>query len=170
VGISLVIIGFLLLVATPAQSSARAEDEIAVDMRGVQFAEPGQKVVLSSASLRGSNVIDPQRDPLGRIDDIVLNHATGAISYVVLEPGTKDRLIPIPFGAFRVTTHGHLVLDIDEGRIYTAPSYPKGGRPNWSDRVWDWRVANFWGRLPSGVTIEQTTPKSSPPTSMGHRH
>jgi sporulation protein YlmC with PRC-barrel domain len=139
-------------------------------MRGVRFAEPGQKVVLPSASLRGSNVIDPQGEPLGRIDDVVLSHGTGPISYVVLEPGTKDRLIPIPFGAFRVTTNGRLVLDIDQGRIYTAPSYPKGGRPNWSDRVWDQRVASFWGCMPRGVTKEQAEQQSSSSPSTGRRH
>jgi len=138
VDISLVILGLLLLLATPVQSSARPQEEIAVGM--------------------------------GRIDDVVLSHGTGPISYVVLEPGTKDRLIPIPFGAFRVTTNGRLVLDIDQGRIYTAPSYPKGGRPNWSDRVWDQRVASFWGCMPRGVTKEQAEQQSSSSPSTGRRH
>jgi sporulation protein YlmC with PRC-barrel domain len=137
-------------------------------MRGVRLAGPGQGAVPTVESLKGSTVIDPQQEPLGRIEDIVLDHATGAISYVVMEPGTKDRLIPIPFSVFGVTTKGRLVLDIDEGRVYTAPSYAKGGSPNWRDPVWDERVAAFWGRVPKGVTAEAVRTPSSPHESVRH--
>ena len=163
-----VIIGLFLFFASPAHSSGGPQDRVAIGMRGVRIAGPGQEKVPAVESLKGSTVIDPQQEPLGRIDDIVLDHATGAISYVVLEPGTKDRLIPIPFSVFSITTKGRLVLDIDEGRVYTAPSYAKGGSPNWGDPVWDERVAAFWGRVPKGVTAEAVRTPSSPHAPVRH--
>ena len=163
-----VIIGLFLFFASPALGSGGPQDGVAVGMRGVRLAGPGQEAHPTVESLKGSTVIDPQQEPLGRIDDIVLDHATGAISYVVLEPGTKDRLIPIPFSVFSITTKGRLVLDIDEGRVYTAPSYAKGGSPNWRDPVWDERVAAFWGRVPKGVTAEAVRTPSSPHESVRH--
>ena len=163
-----VIIGLFLFFASPALGSGGPQDTVAIGMRGVRLAGPGQEAHPTVESLKGSTVIDPQQEPLGRIDDIVLDHATGAISYVVLEPGTKDRLIPIPFSVFSITTKGRLVLDIDEGRVYTAPSYAKGGSPNWRDPVWDERVAAFWGRVPKGVTAEAVRAPSSPHESVRH--
>lgn len=163
-----VIIGLFLFFASPALGSGGPQDTVAIGMRGVRLAGPGQEAHPTVESLKGSTVIDPQQEPLGRIDDIVLDHATGAISYVVLEPGTKDRLIPIPFSVFSITTKGRLVLDIDEGRVYTAPSYAKGGSPNWRDPVWDERVAAFWGRVPKGVTAEAVRTPSSPHESVRH--
>ncbi|MGD0660779.1 MAG: PRC-barrel domain-containing protein [Syntrophorhabdales bacterium] len=163
-----VVIGLLLFFPSPSLGSGGPQDGVAVGMRGVRLAGPGQGAVPTVESLKGSTVIDPQQEPLGRIEDIVLDHATGAISYVVMEPGTKDRLIPIPFSVFGVTTKGRLVLDIDEGRVYTAPSYAKGGSPNWRDPVWDERVAAFWGRVPKGVIAEAVRTPSPPHASVRH--
>ena len=144
----LIIFGLVLLCGTPAQGSALPEQGVALGMRAVDYAGPGEKKDLTVNSLKGSKVVDPQGEPLGKIEDVMLSHESNAIAYVVLEPGTRDRLIPIPFSVFRVTTKGRLVLDIDEGLIYTAPNYPKGGSPNWRDPRWDERVAAFWSRLP----------------------
>ncbi len=147
-------VGLFMLVAPAYGGVVQSyQDGIEVGLRAERLAKPGQRVIVAPNSLKGSTVVDPQRGALGRIDDVVVNPATGTISYIVLEPGTKDRLIPIPFPAFEITTGKQLVLDVDEGRIYTAPSYPKGGTPNWSDPVFHQRVKAFWGYLPSGVTM-----------------
>jgi hypothetical protein len=160
--IFLAVIGLSLLVIPLQGIAAQPHQEgIAVGMRGEQIARPGQDVTLPADSLEGSTIVDPQRYALGRIDSVVLDLVTGAISYIVLEPGTKDRLIPIPFGVFKVSTGKQLVLDIDQGRVYTAPSFPKGAKPNWSDRVFDQRVVAFWGRMPSGVGPGQAELRSS---------
>jgi len=155
VTVRLIIIGLLLLCATPAQSSALPKQGVELGMRAVDYAAPGEKKELTVNSLKGTSVVDPQGEPLGRIEDVTVNHESNAIAYVVMEPGTRDRHIPIPFGAFRVTTKGRLVLDVDEGLIYTAPNYPKGGSPNRQDPLWDERVAAFWGRVPFGRTAHR---------------
>ena len=92
-------------------------------MKGERYAAPGQE---NNCCVRfpgtGTDVVDPQRTRLGRIDSIVLDLASGYISYLVVQPGTNDRLVHLPFStvqghAGRATRH---VLDIDEGRILLA--------------------------------------------------
>lgn len=167
---SLVVI-WLLLLALPVQAGAGQpyQQGIEVGMRGERYPAPGQKIIAASGYLTGTDVVDPQRTRLCRIDSIVLDLASGYISYVVVQPGTNDRLIPIPFSAFRATPGKQLVLDIDEGRIYTAPSYPKDAKPDWADPVFSQNVAAFWGTLPAGIATARTQQQQPQSPSTGSK-
>lgn len=92
----------------------------------------------------GAKIVDPQGREIATVNNADVDPRSGAIVYVVIEPGLRDRLIPVPRGAFQEDSKGRLVLDVDRGRILTAPNYPKGTKPDWGDPAWRNAIARFW--------------------------
>lgn len=92
----------------------------------------------------GAKIVDPQNREIATVNGADVDPRSGAIVYVVIEPGLRDRLIPVPRGAFQEDLKGRLVLDIDRGRILTAPNYPKGTKPDWGDPAWRDAINRFW--------------------------
>lgn len=105
--------------------------------------------IVRADSLRDAKIIDTQGQELGTVKDVELDLGGGSIAYVIMEPGTKDRLIPIPFSAFLLTPRRQLVLDTDPGRLLAAPSYNPEGRAEWSDLDWRNRISAFWSSGPT---------------------
>jgi hypothetical protein len=58
---------------------------------------------------------------------------------------------PLPWGTLTYDTRkGGYVIDLDRRRLETAPSYTSSTAPNWSDRTYLNRVADFYGVPPYG--------------------
>jgi hypothetical protein len=92
----------------------------------------------------GANIVDPQGREIATVVSVDRDPHSGAILYAIIEPGLRDRSIPVPRRAFQEDVKGRLVLDIDRGRILTAPNYPKGTKPDWGDPAWRDAIARFW--------------------------
>src|SRR5579862_9970829 len=60
-------------------------------LRDYEFAE-------SAEDVRGANLYGRDDDKLGKIDDVIFDHATGNVSYVVVDTGgwltSKEFLVP----------------------------------------------------------------------------
>ncbi len=105
---------------------------------------PDSRFFVTLESLHDAKVVDPQGLELGRVKSVELDLTTGSIGYLVVMPGTKDRLIPVPYAAFLLTPAKQLVLDVGHGLILSAPNYPKDSSPNWSDPNWTAGIQDFW--------------------------
>lgn len=145
----------MVVILSPFLALGGQETSIGSELHG---AAGSQRSVVTADSLKNAKIVDPQGLPLGTVKAVEPDPKNGTIAYVVMEPGTRDRYIPVPYSAFLLTPDRRLVLDIDQGRILTAPSFTKDGRPNWSDAAWTEQIRKFWasGRTwqPAGGRIE----------------
>ena len=90
--------------------------------------------------IRGSEVYGVNDEKLGQIDDVIFNHATGDIRYVVVDTGgwlsSKKFLVP----AGRIQPYGHhddkFYAELDKERIQMLPQYDDKmlkSETDWSD-------------------------------------
>lgn len=148
---ALFLFGFLMLTLVcvtglSAQQSQKSQD---------QQAGSSQLLIAKADALKGTDVTNEKGEKLGKVDSVNLDLGTGKISYVAIDPGSGDRLVPVPFDMFGVTRGKNLILKMDKNRFAQAPNYPKNNQPNWADAGWTNWVSGFWGTAPSGVMTAQ---------------
>ncbi len=90
--------------------------------------------------IRGAEVYGVNDEKLGKIDDVIFNHATGDIRYMVVDTGgwltSKKFLVP----ANRIEPYGHqedkFYAELDKERIQMLPEYDEKrlkSEAEWSD-------------------------------------
>ena len=98
------------------------------------------KLERDADDLRGADVYGVNDEKLGKIDDLIFDHASGDIRYVVVETGglfsKKSFLVP----ANRVSPYGNhedkFYAELDKERIQMLPEYDENAlksESNWSD-------------------------------------
>jgi sporulation protein YlmC with PRC-barrel domain len=93
-------------------------------------------LVLSTSSLSGDNVVNPEGEDLGSIKDFMIDMDEGRIAYAVLSYGGAlgfgDKLFAIPYDALSIDTDNErFVLDVSEEQLDNAPGFDKD---NWPSR------------------------------------
>jgi hypothetical protein len=113
-------------------------------LRDYQFDDPG-----TAGDIRGSHVYGRNDEKLGKIDDVIFDHSTGAMKYVVVDTGgwfsNKKFLVP-PHRLH--TSAGHdkdFALNLDKEQIESFPPYNEsdvesGGK--WQE--YDKRYEDAW--------------------------
>jgi len=101
--------------------------------------------VLSASSIIGDKVINPAREPLGTIKELMIDLDDGQIAYAVLSfggvLGMGDKLFAIPWEALMVDTAKHaFILDVDKETLKNAPGFDKDHWPDASDSESGWLV------------------------------
>ena len=79
-----------------------------------------------ASSIIGMEVRSPEREYLGRIQDVVLDWQSGRVSYAVVNtaPAGKAKLLAVPPSALKpAADHKHLVLDADKTSIAAASGF-----------------------------------------------
>ena len=89
---------------------------------------------LSSSSLIGDSVKNPQGEDLGSVEEIMIDLSSGSVAYVVLSAGgvlgMGDSYFAIPWQMVSVDTDDHaLVVDIDKDTVENAPGFDKDNWP-----------------------------------------
>lgn len=88
-----------------------------------RFANP----VEAAEDIRGAKVYGRNDEKLGKIDDVIFDHATGSIRYVVIDAGGwlshKKFLVPPDRLQFSPKHDDALFIDIDKKQIESFPPY-----------------------------------------------
>jgi sporulation protein YlmC with PRC-barrel domain len=94
--------------------------------------------VLSASSIVSDSVRNPSGEPLGFIEDLMIDLRTGAVRYAVVSfggfLGLGDKLFAVPFSALEVdTANERLVLDADRSELENAPGFDNDAWPDFGD-------------------------------------
>ena len=108
---------------------------------------------VKASSVIGTNVVNPGKDNLGTIKEIVIDPRTARVAYAVVSFGgflsMGAKLFAIPFGLFTYDfDRNEYVLDIARERLEAAPGFDPNHWPTMSDEKWNRDVYAYYGRLP----------------------
>ena len=104
---------------------------------------------LSTSSLNGTQVVNPQGEDLGHVEDMMIDLNSGHILYTVLSfggiLGIGNKLFAVPFESFIVDQNREVfVLNIDKDRLEDAPGFDKDNWPQHSDRSFQTEVYTYY--------------------------
>jgi len=107
-------------------------------------------VVLSASSLCGDDVYNLAGEKLGSIKEIMLDIQSGKVTYAVLSfggfLGIGEKLFAIPWNVLKVDTESrHILFDVTEDRLKTAPGFDKDKWPNMADASWAKSIHTYYG-------------------------
>ena len=131
---------------SPPTASGRKPD--------VLTAVPG--VLLSTETLLGSNVKNPQGQDVGDLKQLMLDPHAGRVMYAVVAMGgflgLGEKTVIVPWNALEVARDGKsLVLNVSPQMLQQAPTYEKGKEPvsvpAGESRGGGWGVDTPYGRL-----------------------
>ena len=115
-----------------------------------------QGVLLSTETLLGSDVKNPQGQDVGDLKQLMLDPHTGRVMYAVVAIGgflgMGGKTVIVPWNALEVTRDGKsLVLNVSPQMLQQAPAYEKGREtvyvPAGEPRAGGWGVDTPYGRL-----------------------
>lgn len=104
---------------------------------------------LSSTTLHGDDVKNPQGDSLGDLKDLMIDTTTGKIPYGVLSfggvLGMGNKLFAVPWDALTVDgPNKQLILNVSKERLKDAPGFDKDAWPNFADQAFAESVSNYY--------------------------
>jgi hemerythrin superfamily protein/sporulation protein YlmC with PRC-barrel domain len=99
--------------------------------------------VLSAATIVADEVRDADGEPLGRIEELVIDIDHGRVAYAVLS--ISDRWIPLPWQALRLSEEHRFVADLDRGLIARAPGFDRRNWPDMSDPAFHQAIDRHYG-------------------------
>jgi sporulation protein YlmC with PRC-barrel domain len=106
--------------------------------------------LISSEDVEGTNVYDAKGDKIGDIDHIVIDKASGNVTYAVMSfggfLGLGDNHYPVPWHALKYDSEldGYRT-DITEEQLSKAPAYDKD---SWGDRDWESKLHSYYSVPP----------------------
>ena len=104
---------------------------------------------LSSSSITGNSVRNGNGDDLGKVEDLMIDTATGEVSYAVISfggfLGLGDKLFAVPLQAMTVDTENHeFVLNESKERLENAPGFDKDEWPAAANTQWREQVQSYY--------------------------
>jgi sporulation protein YlmC with PRC-barrel domain len=123
------------------------------DLMRAEAATRGAPRVMRSSTIVGSAVRNLKGDDLGKIQELMIDVATGRIAYAVLAYGgflgMGDKLFAIPWEALMAKSdERQFVLDLDEETLKTAPGFDRDHYPTTADTNWLSNVYTHYGYTP----------------------
>lgn len=109
--------------------------------------------VLSSSSLTGDPVVNPEGEKLGKLEEIMVDIDSGVIAYAVIGfggfLGRGEKLFAVPWGAVSVDTEEkRLVVDIDPATLDDALGFDPQHWPAFSDLEWASKLHSHYSVSP----------------------
>jgi len=106
---------------------------------------------MTANTLEGDEVVNPQGDTLGKIDEIMLDVPTGRVAYAVMSSGgflgLGDKLFALPWSCLKLDpVRECFVMDADKSRFENAPGFDKDHWPSGADfgGLGD-QIHDYWG-------------------------
>jgi sporulation protein YlmC with PRC-barrel domain len=123
--------------------------------------------IIAKQSVFGAQIINVQREYLGRIEDLIIDTWNSRIAYAILSfcaaPGTADKNFAIPWHALRFDLAEKVaILNIHKDRLNNAPGFDVGDWPDMIDRRWGKRLRNQQGDKPhcGGEVVKTNFPSA----------
>ncbi len=120
-----------------------------------------------ATALLNKNVRNSAGENLGKIEDVVIDPATGNIQYAILSfggvLGMGNKLFPIPWSSLDISpSRDYVLLNIDKEVLERAPGFDSDKWPNMADPVWRRSIHDYYGSTPAvrerTVYVEKRTP------------
>ncbi|MDX1524064.1 MAG: PRC-barrel domain-containing protein [Anaerolineae bacterium] len=104
---------------------------------------------LSASTISGDNVKNSQGEDLGHIEDLMIDLASGRVSYAVLSfggfLGMGNKLFAIPWQAFSLDAENkEFILNVSKEKLENAPGFDKDHWPNMADREWGSEIHRYY--------------------------
>jgi len=112
--------------------------------------------VVRSSDLSGLVVYNPKNERLGKIEDLVIDPASGKIRYAVLSFGNlfSDKYFAIPWHTISFVAKGetragtpkesYAVLNVNEESLKNAPGFDKSHWPNFADSNMQQKIDEYY--------------------------
>jgi len=110
--------------------------------------------LVKGSTFIGADVENPQGQNLGDIKDIVIDRASGRITYAVVSfggfLGMGEKLFAVPWGAFAQprADKDKFVLDVDKERLKNAPGFDQNNWPQMASREWVTSLYSYYNVPP----------------------
>lgn len=106
-----------------------------------------QGILLSS--LLTFNIVDPDGEDLGAIEDLMIDWQQGKMDYMLLSfggfLGLGDKWFAVPTGVMMMDIADPIfVLDVEPEMLEIAPGLERDNLPNTADENWDQEIRDFW--------------------------
>ena len=111
--------------------------------------------LMGADTLLGNDVYNKDGEDLGDIKELMIDMASGRLSYAVLSfgglLGMGDKLFAVPWAALTLdTANKRFTLDIPKAKLDGAPGFDKDHWPSMADSSWSTEVHRFYGTTTSG--------------------
>lgn len=129
--------------------SLKSLQSVAPAMQRLPLA-PASELLSTLLQLLGESIVNTHGEPLGTIDDLLVDPVSGRIIYVVMPwggfMGRGERQLVLPWNALRhdVPRRAY-VLDIDRQHLDTAPSIDRSRWPGERSLEWHRAVHRHYG-------------------------
>lgn len=123
-------------------------------MRSTTMAGSGPgPAVMSASSLIGDKVTNHQNESLGKIEDIMIDMASGRVAYAVLSfggvAGIGDKYFAVPWQALRLDApNKQFLLSVTKERLKEAEGFDKNNWPAMGDPAWARATHSFYDTPP----------------------
>lgn len=109
--------------------------------------------IMSASSLIGDKVTNHQNESLGKIEDMMIDMASGRVAYAVLSfggvVGIGDKLFAVPWQALRLDApNKQFILDATKDRLKEAEGFDKNSWPAMGDPSWARTTHSFYEAQP----------------------
>ena len=110
-------------------------------------------IVLVVSTLIHGLVRNPDRQDLGRIEDLAIDVDRGRVVYAVLSfhglLGFENKLFAIPWDAFNFDPDDKtMVLEVSAETLENAPSFDKDDWPDMNEGAWGEAIYQHYGYVP----------------------
>lgn len=137
--------------------------------KGVPFCHKASEVI-------GSNVKNPQGEDLGKVEELVIEPASGTIEYAVISfggfLGMGDKLFAVPTSLLKSPEvpegdrHAFFTINVDKARLEKAPGFDKSNWPDVSTPAWADSIDKYYGTTRARMVGDDlSTPKTDKPTA-----
>jgi sporulation protein YlmC with PRC-barrel domain len=121
----------------------------------IKQTDPDKKFrrVLTASTLTGDRVRNAAGEDLGKVDEIMIDLATGRVAYVVVSFGgflrMGNKLFAIPWDVFTIDQdEKNFLLNVDKQTLENAPGFDKDNWPDMADPTWGSRIYSHYGVTP----------------------
>jgi len=109
---------------------------------------PGPQL-MGADTLIGNDVYNYEEESIGDIKEIMLDVASGTVSYAVLSFGSilgiGEKLFAVPWSALKLDTENkRFLLNISKERLQNAPGFDKDDWPDMADHTWENDIHDYY--------------------------